>query len=432
MVAGAAAVSLSAAGQQAQPQSRPENAPIKAQDPVPVVPEGAGAPVAGAPAEYTIQRGDTLWDLSQKFLANPWYWPKIWSLNPEIENPHWIYPGNKLRIVPGEGGATAPAQVDAAPAPAADQAAADQNAAPQEQEQAAAEEPAPTTDSAVSVNVPQSADLDVVSRNSRESASSADSVRVTGKLAFTPPPVVNARTTALVSPEDMQTAGKVEASFEEKQMLAPYDTAYVRFKGAPPVKPGDKLILFRPDGDVTDPVTHRKIADQTRTTGVVKVLTVQDTQATVQVLNVYEEIERGDLARAFTPQKKRVTPRANTTEVTGYIVGDTTKAVSDIGESSVVYIDRGSADGVQDGNTFAVIRQGDGLNEQFVTKLAYSGGAQGAAAAKADVPEEAVGLLLVTDAGEHVSTAIVVKSVRELTSGDMVQMRISGAGGGQK
>jgi nucleoid-associated protein YgaU len=64
----------------------------------------APAPASGsrdvAPENYVIQRGDTLWDLSGKFLESPWYWPKLWSYNPQIENPHWIYPGNPLRLSP--------------------------------------------------------------------------------------------------------------------------------------------------------------------------------------------------------------------------------------------------------------------------------------------------------------------------------------------
>ena len=41
-----------------------------------------------APEEYTVVQGDTLWDISEANLKSPWYWPKVWSLNPQISNPH--------------------------------------------------------------------------------------------------------------------------------------------------------------------------------------------------------------------------------------------------------------------------------------------------------------------------------------------------------
>lgn len=47
---------------------------------------------------YTIQKGDTLWDLSQKFYDSEWDWPGLWEMNDDIKNPHWIYPGKKIRI----------------------------------------------------------------------------------------------------------------------------------------------------------------------------------------------------------------------------------------------------------------------------------------------------------------------------------------------
>lgn len=47
---------------------------------------------------YTIKKGDTLWDLSEKFYNSQWDWPGLWEMNDDIKNPHWIYPGKKIKI----------------------------------------------------------------------------------------------------------------------------------------------------------------------------------------------------------------------------------------------------------------------------------------------------------------------------------------------
>ncbi len=51
------------------------------------------------PQTYIVQKGDTLWDISSHFLRDPWYWPEIWYKNPQVDNPHLIYPGDELAIV---------------------------------------------------------------------------------------------------------------------------------------------------------------------------------------------------------------------------------------------------------------------------------------------------------------------------------------------
>ena len=100
--------------------------------------DGGGANGYGNPEDYDLHTGaipelhvvrsrDTLWDISYHYFANPWEWPKVWSYNPQITNPHWIYPGDLVRLLPRGMFSTAPSnaqqdqarlQPDALPAPA--------------------------------------------------------------------------------------------------------------------------------------------------------------------------------------------------------------------------------------------------------------------------------------------------------------------------
>ena len=64
---------------------------VRTNEPVPLA--------EGHPNEYVVQIGDTLWDIAATFLRDPWFWPEIWYVNPDIENPHLIYPGDVLGLV---------------------------------------------------------------------------------------------------------------------------------------------------------------------------------------------------------------------------------------------------------------------------------------------------------------------------------------------
>jgi LysM domain len=55
---------------------------------------------------YTVQKGDTLWDLSKHFSDSPWLWPELWKENDQISNPHWIFPGERIRLYQKSGSQT--------------------------------------------------------------------------------------------------------------------------------------------------------------------------------------------------------------------------------------------------------------------------------------------------------------------------------------
>jgi hypothetical protein len=401
-------------------QAAPTNQATPANQSPPATPEGSlrvqqgdqGAAPQPQGQEYVIQKGDTLWDLSQKFLANPWYWPKIWSLNPNIENPHWIYPGNRLRVVPGPGG---------------------QGVIEIEQGQAGRERAA-TPAEPEEEDVQPPADLAVVRQGSRESMEAQRTVSSSGKLAFVPPPVLPVRQNGLATPEELRDSGVLDASFEEKELLANYDTAYVQFPKGKTARPGDMLILFRPGEEISSPKTHHVLGRRVKTVGEAKVLSWDGRIATVQITRALEEIQRGDRVRPWTQQQVRVAPRPNAREVSGLIIGSLVSGVGELGEWNEVYLDKGKKDGVEIGNTFVVVRKGDGLTtgglDSGDASSSYMAGEAGMRAKNIRTPDENVGLLIVTDVKDQLSVASVVKSVRELKAGDVVEMHAQVGSGG--
>ncbi|HEY9052679.1 MAG TPA: LysM peptidoglycan-binding domain-containing protein, partial [Gammaproteobacteria bacterium] len=91
-----------------QPVVTTQNTELQAAEPVEApAPMAETAPVpvesirikADYPREYIVKKGDTLWDISSMFLKDPWYWPEIWQRNPQVENPHLIYPGDILTLI---------------------------------------------------------------------------------------------------------------------------------------------------------------------------------------------------------------------------------------------------------------------------------------------------------------------------------------------
>jgi hypothetical protein len=91
LLATAASFILLSSGVAQQRDSRLEVAAVGQQPPSPVL-------NPRHPETYVVQQGDTLWDIASMFLRDPWYWPEIWQINPQVENPHLIFPGDILSL----------------------------------------------------------------------------------------------------------------------------------------------------------------------------------------------------------------------------------------------------------------------------------------------------------------------------------------------
>jgi hypothetical protein len=349
-----------------------------------------GAENAGKPGYYTVKAGDTLWDLSGRFLNNPWYWPKVWSYNPEITNPHFIYPGSVVRFYPSaEEGPGRVAPVDVARA-----------------------EP--------EIEAPR--ELDDLSRADMkrpQEIGEGDEVAVVGpyKIGYVAPKGLFARRDSFVTPRELEESATLTASFEEKQLLSLHDRAYARFAQAAPVRRGETYLLYRTERPVRHPESGELFGYQSVILGAAKVVAVDDKAVTLDIEQAFEPIERGALLAPFAQKLvKQVQRRPNPRELAGVIVATQQEIVTEIGEHHMVFVDKGRQDGVEEGNVFTVVRSGDPYGRE--PSLAQN---------DPTLPSESVGSLLVVDAQQTSSAALVVKSLRELYVGDRVEMRVAAA-----
>jgi hypothetical protein len=339
---------------------------------------------------YTVERGDTLWDLSARFLSDPWSWPRIWSNNPQIANPHWIYPGNVLRI--GPGGVLEPVAGDAS---------------------------RPPMDDLGDIEAPS--ELADFSRGElgKEGLAleEADEVRVTGprRIGFVPGSGTLSRRDSFVTRRELAESGVITAAFEDKLLLTVHDRAYAEFRGDVAVKPGETYAVYTTEREIQHPVTGELFGYRTRVIGAARVVSTDAGAVTVEVVQAYDPIERGAWLAPFGETVlHRVQQRAAAKQIDGIIVASQTDDVSEIAEHHVVYVDKGTADGVEEGNVFTVVRSGDPYGQDTTV-----------AREDAALPNEEIGALLVVDAKEHASTALVVSSARELLVGDRAVAKAS-------
>jgi hypothetical protein len=352
----------------------------------------ASAP-GGAPSteQYTVKPGDTLWDLSGRFLNNPWYWPKVWSYNPEISNPHYIYPGNQLRFYPGaeEG----PGRVEPL-GPVAGAAPVDGDFEPPRE-------------------------LDDLSRadmKKPQEIGEADDVAVVGpyKVGYVAPRGLNARRDSFVTRGELEQSGRITAAFEDKLFLTIHDRAYARFAKAGTVKAGETYVLYKTDHPVRHPKTGELFGYKSTIIGSARVVATDDKAVTIQIAQAFDPIERGTLVAPWHEKiLKQVQRRPNARGIDGFIIAAQQDLVSEIGEHHVVFVDKGRADGVEEGNMFSVVRSGDPYGRHKTEQIQPD----------ARLPAEDVGTLLVVDVQQNSSAALVVRSIRELYVGDRVEMR---------
>ena len=317
----------------------------------------------GAKEVHLVQPGDTLWDLCGEYLDNPWFWPKVWSYNPQIKDPHLIYPGDKVRFFPGA--------FDVASAPV----------------QTVTVEP--TDESELPNDVPNR---------------SLKLVEVSGKIGREGSSNIWARGISFISEGRHQVSGEISNSESESLLLSNFDIVYVKELSG--VKVGDRLGIYRTRRIIKHPKTGKFYGYSVDTRGVAKVVGVEKKVVRARIERAYKSIERGDrvgpLSEGFAVQ---IRPAINDQNLQGYIIGTSGDELGPVGEHHLVYIDLGRQHGVRVGHKFSVIRQGDRYTQQ-----------------REGLPKEPVGSLLVVQTEERAATALISNSIHEMWIGDRIEM----------
>ena len=268
------------------------------------------------PQTYTVQKGDTLWDISGRFLTKPWQWPEIWHANPQIQNPNLIYPGDVLALeyVNGKPG------------------------------------------------------LKVVDRNVRLSPSIRESAHGDAVHAIpldaVQPFLSRPR---VVGQDEIEGSAYIVGSLDNHLTLGAGSHAYVRNLGQPTT---NKYSIFRKGGPYIDPESHKILGYEAEHVGDALIERLGD-PATVVILRANKEVLDGDrlLPQQFDEVPEFV-PHAPPADFAGRIISSM-GGFSQISQHQVVVLNRGSRDGLEPGHVLAIYQQGKIVKDVLGSDIAY-------------------------------------------------------------
>ncbi len=339
---------------------------------------GGGAYRREIPDVYTVQEGDTLWDITKRFYNDPWYWPKVWSYNPEITNPHWIYPLDRIRLAP-------PQEILAEPQP-------DGTIPSFPDARGRATMPVPTMRQEV-------APVDDFERHT-----------------------IFLRDLGYLDEEALKTIGQLIGGFEEHMLLSNSDVVYVKFKPKQHVLPGQQYTFFRKIQD-----WERAKGEKGKLVKIIGTMVVQsfDPEKRVArglITETLEPIERG-FQVAYMERRFDIVPaETNQTHVVARVIA-TIRPMNLLAHADVVFLNVGKDTGVKPGNRFFVLRRGDDWRESVISSTVDIGNiAEPPPYDIDDYPDEAVAELRVIKVRDETTIAFVTRSDTNIAIGDRVEM----------
>ena len=348
---------------------------------------GGSVQARGGEDVHVVQEGDTLWDISGRYFSDPWHWPQLWSWNPEITNPHWIYPLDQLRLSEGK--------------LADDQVVARAKAA-------TGGGPGAFEGRGVSAGV----------LNGTEIAPSV----VIPREAFKPG-VVFLRDEGYLDAESLRTAGQIAGGNEEQMFLATTDQVYVRFKSDVDVRSGQSYTVFRAIKPEEREETEQGVLVRVLGTVAVRSYDRNKKLARGVITEAMEPIERGMFVAMVDRRFDLVAPLRNTSNVVAHIVASTQPRRL-LSYGNVVFLDVGEGKGIKAGNRFFVVRRGDDWLDTIDAEPTEIGNVTEIPPYKQEeMPKEVIAELRVLKVRKKTTICLVTRSDTDLQVGDVAEMR---------
>lgn len=331
-----------------------------------------------APDRYVVIKGDTLWDISGRFLRDPWRWPDIWGLNKEeIRNPHWIYPGDVVYL--DFSGATPRLRREG------DSAGRDDGGVGG----AGGDWELVTTK------------LSPTMRRLALDGEAIASIPMSAIGAFLSKPLV-------VGKQELEAAPILVAAQEGRVILSKGDTVFA--KGVL-WEEGPQWSVFRPGREMIDPDTKELLGVEAVHLGEAQVNDFGEV-STLSITDTVLEIAPGDrLVKTVPVQTVNFIPRAPEATISGKVILSSVNSVSEIGPKSVVVLNRGGREGLEPGHVLALYR-----DRPMVKPAGASNPGERIA-----LPRERYGLVFVFRVFEKVSYALVMDTTRPVNLNDVVQ-----------
>ncbi len=316
----------------------------------------------GHPDVYPVKEGDTLWDISSAFLSDPWLWPELWHVNPQIENPHLIYPGDLIKLVYFDG------------------------------------KPALTIERGPMVFKKG----DTVKLTPQVRSEPLKSVIPAIPLELIQSFLVNNR---VMTEEEIDSSPYILAGDESHIVMGIGDYMYARGDWSNPHK---AYGVYRKGTAYIDPESKELLGFAALDLGMARMESVEEEIARLKVTDSKEDIRPKD--RLIPTEERKVDsvfyPKSPDMEVNGVIL-HVFSGVRNVSQNDVVVINRGSRDGITIGDVLAIKTKGEVVKDRVTGELVK-------------LPDQRRGIMMIFRTFEKVSYGLILRSEAPLKVGDVV------------